>query len=82
MTPFIRFWNTVNQILRSHDLPEMHYGEARDWWQQHQGHWPDGGGYKSFAELNAGRLSVQGYGPKADRGYDTVLGATRRSVGK
>lgn len=37
MTPFLKFWNTMNQILQSHGLPEMLYGEARDWWQQHVG---------------------------------------------
>ncbi len=40
MTPFLKFWNTVNEVLKSHGLPEMLYGEARGWWQQHCG-WED-----------------------------------------
>lgn len=36
-TAFMRFWKTVNDILKSHSLPEMRYGEARGWWSQHQG---------------------------------------------
>lgn len=35
-SPFMRFWKTTNDILRSRNLPEMLYGEARDWWKQHQ----------------------------------------------
>ncbi len=36
-TPFLQFWNTINQVLKSRGLPEMLYGEARDWWRDHQG---------------------------------------------
>jgi hypothetical protein len=32
LTPFMAFWKSVNDILRSRELPEMFYGEARDWW--------------------------------------------------
>ena len=34
---FMAFWKTVNAILKSHSLPEMLYGEARDWWAQCEG---------------------------------------------
>lgn len=33
-TDFMQFWSVINQILRSHDLPEMLYGEARDYFYE------------------------------------------------
>ena len=36
-TDFMRFWKTVNDILASYGQPQMLYGQARLWWQQHQG---------------------------------------------
>ncbi len=33
-TPFLRFWYGVNLILKDRGLPEMLYGEAKDWWQE------------------------------------------------
>lgn len=32
--PFMAFWKVANDILKSHNLPEMAYGEARDWFRQ------------------------------------------------
>lgn len=29
-TPFMKFWKVTNDILKSHGLPQMLYGEARD----------------------------------------------------
>jgi hypothetical protein len=29
---FMKFWAMTNAILRSHGLPEMQFGEAKDWW--------------------------------------------------
>ena len=31
---FMRFWNVVNQILRSRNLSDMRYGEARDYFAE------------------------------------------------
>ena len=31
---FMDFWKTTNEILFSRGLPEMLYGEARDYWKQ------------------------------------------------
>jgi len=31
---FMKWWKTTNDILRSHGLPEMLYGEARCWFAQ------------------------------------------------
>ena len=31
---FLLFWKSVNDILRSRSLPEMLYGEARDWYNE------------------------------------------------
>jgi len=33
-TDFMHFWNIVNQILRSRGLPDMLYGEARDYFAE------------------------------------------------
>lgn len=35
-SPFQKFWQTVNAILKSRGQPEMLFGEARDWWKEHQ----------------------------------------------
>ena len=35
-TPFLKFWKTTNDILRSRGQPDMLFGEARGWWKQHQ----------------------------------------------
>ena len=35
-TAFMQFWKTINGILKSRGLPEMLYGEARGWFDQHQ----------------------------------------------
>ncbi len=40
-TPFLHFWKTLNEILKSRDGPEMLYGEAHDWWEQYR-HAPKG----------------------------------------
>jgi hypothetical protein len=32
---FMSFWLLTNRILASHGLPEMLYGEARDWWKDY-----------------------------------------------
>ena len=29
---FMQFWKTINDVLRSHGLPEMLFGEARGYW--------------------------------------------------
>jgi hypothetical protein len=34
-TQFVQFWKLINDILRSRGLPDMLYGEARDWWNHH-----------------------------------------------
>lgn len=34
---FMTFWKTLNSVLKSHGLPEMLYGEARDWWKDYRG---------------------------------------------
>jgi hypothetical protein len=34
-TTFMKFWKPMNDLLRSHGLPEMNFGEARGWWQDH-----------------------------------------------
>ena len=31
---FMRFWKSVNDILKSRNLPDMLYGEARDWYNE------------------------------------------------
>lgn len=38
-TPFMRFWEAVNAILRSRGQPEMLYGEARDWYAERMDGW-------------------------------------------
>jgi hypothetical protein len=34
---FIEFWAAINAILKSRGLPEMLYGEARDWYREQRG---------------------------------------------
>ncbi len=29
---FMAFWNTMNSLLKSHDKPELGYGEAKSYW--------------------------------------------------
>lgn len=36
-SPFMRFWKLLNDIMRSREQPELLYGEAKDWWAQHEG---------------------------------------------
>ena len=36
----MRFWKTLNALLRSRQLPELDYGEARGWYEQYRG-WRD-----------------------------------------
>ena len=36
-TPFMRFWKTTNDVLKSRGVPEMFYGEARDTFEQFTG---------------------------------------------
>ncbi len=38
-TPFMKFWKTMNALLRSRGLEEMKFGEAHGWWQDHNGGW-------------------------------------------
>jgi hypothetical protein len=33
---FMRFWKTVNDVLKSRNLPQMLYGEARDWYHENR----------------------------------------------
>ena len=45
---FMRFWKTVNDILKSRNLPEMLYGEAKDWHNEHR-YFTDDHGFKVTA---------------------------------
>jgi hypothetical protein len=31
---FMAFWKILNDFAKSHDLPEVLYGEARDWFAE------------------------------------------------
>jgi len=35
-TPFLHWWKTTNDILRSRGLPEMFFGEAWAWYAEHR----------------------------------------------
>jgi hypothetical protein len=36
-TPFMNFWNTLNQVLRSRGLPDLLYGDAKGYWNDYKG---------------------------------------------
>ena len=42
---FMRFWKTINDVLKSRNLPDMLYGEARDWYHESR-YFTDDHGFK------------------------------------
>ena len=37
LSPFMAFWQSMNAVLKSRGLPDMLYGEARGFWEDHEG---------------------------------------------
>jgi hypothetical protein len=32
---FLRFWQIMNKLMKSRDLPELLYGEAKEWYTEY-----------------------------------------------